>query len=281
MPSQYERDEAVRRATGMLGGGFDTNYIYEKLLAENFSEEQAAAIIQEVTGQAFVKAIKAESRPSEAPLSFAPQAEAPKMADDAPVSLASLLATSSTNTQNKRGESSSEFLDTLDEKLEEAQEDSDDAYLPEEESSLEAAAVSSTESNKLQNAYRSAEAKNLAASLFNSGYGFEYIQNKLRGRGFSEGEVNAAIAPLKGKNSFMKSASDKSKPDYRYAPQTSGGEDGSSQVIIGIVMILIGCGVTFFSFQAAANNPSGGMYIVTFGLIIAGAVRVFRGLSNS
>jgi hypothetical protein len=33
--------------------------------------------------------------------------------------------------------------------------------------------------------------------------------------------------------------------------------------------------------QVAANNPSGGTSIVTFGLIIAGAVRGFRGLSKS
>ena len=120
---------------------------------------------------------------------------------------------------------------------------------------------------------------NLAASLYNSVYDDNYIVQKLIKEGFSNAEAKAMTSNAIGKARQAEAYSQAyNKNKTNYSNQNG---DVNAQVMIGVVMIIIGCGVTFFSYQAAASNPSGGTYVVTFGLIIAGAFRVLKGLSNS
>jgi hypothetical protein len=47
------------------------------------------------------------------------------------------------------------------------------------------------------------------------------------------------------------------------------------QLVIGIIMIVVGLVISIGSYESASN---GGHYVVTWGLVIAGAVNVFRGI---
>lgn len=49
-------------------------------------------------------------------------------------------------------------------------------------------------------------------------------------------------------------------------------------LVVGGLICLLGIGFTIASYLMAANAPGGGKYVVTYGLIVAGAVQTFRGL---
>lgn len=124
---------------------------------------------------------------------------------------------------------------------------------------------------------RQKELVNMAITLLDGGYNEDYVRQKLIKEGLSYEESNKVLARLTAarRQVAFTQAANKTKADY---PQASYRDQ--SQIWIGIAMIVIGCGITFFSYQAAASNPNGGTYIITFGLVIAGAFRVFRGLSG-
>ncbi|MDB5033975.1 MAG: hypothetical protein JWQ98_1216 [Chlorobi bacterium] len=54
----------------------------------------------------------------------------------------------------------------------------------------------------------------------------------------------------------------------------------SSDVWIGLAMIVAGLVVTMVSYAAASSGSGGGRYMITFGLFIFGIIRVVRGLSS-
>jgi hypothetical protein len=326
MPTNYEREEAIRRAEGMLSGGFEAEYIYGKLLKEGFEESDAAGIIQRLTGKPFKpsatpassqaassiaelpnfsQSTKPEPAVSKAPEPVSsPQPAAPV---EEPSTLAELLNASQTSSPGEvaspAAESASlvEAPDTLSESISTAQAES-----PVETESTLAELVNSPEVSKAVEAPAESpspapssqpspiktgeqhrrEATEKAIALRESGYNVNFIYQRLINEGYSHEIAQSATQRLSG-NQFGKPIA-KAKADvgtYRRTPYTpppgqASNSDGGTQVMIGIVMIVIGCGVTFFSYQAAANSPTGGTYIVTFGLIIAGIFRVIRGLSN-
>jgi hypothetical protein len=53
---------------------------------------------------------------------------------------------------------------------------------------------------------------------------------------------------------------------------------GNGRVALGLLVMAIGCAVTFFTYQAAADNPGGGRYVVAWGAIIWGGYQVLRGM---
>lgn len=55
-------------------------------------------------------------------------------------------------------------------------------------------------------------------------------------------------------------------------------KDGILQLIMGVVLLGCGIGITIFSFMAAVSGITGGVYIVCFGLVFVGALQLFRGL---
>lgn len=124
--------------------------------------------------------------------------------------------------------------------------------------------------------------------LWKEGKSKLYIRNHLIDRGFSEEEIDQHLGGLgstTGKSQAVLSdygTLGKSKNRYgqtQYqAPSNS--SSGSSQVAIGAVIMLVGCAITFFSYQSAANSPTGGTYYITYGPIIFGGWLVLKGLMN-
>jgi len=53
---------------------------------------------------------------------------------------------------------------------------------------------------------------------------------------------------------------------------------GSSDVVIGGLICAVGVAVTAVSYSAASASSGGGAYVVAWGAIVFGAVRMFRGL---
>lgn len=51
-------------------------------------------------------------------------------------------------------------------------------------------------------------------------------------------------------------------------------------LVLGVLVTLGGIGLTVFGYMKAANDPQGGKYYVTYGLVIAGLVMVGRGIVN-
>jgi hypothetical protein len=47
---------------------------------------------------------------------------------------------------------------------------------------------------------------------------------------------------------------------------------------IGILLLVIGIAVTAGTYGAASSSPSGGHYVLAYGPIAVGVVRLFRGL---
>lgn len=124
--------------------------------------------------------------------------------------------------------------------------------------------------------------------LWKEGKSKLYIRNHLIDRGFSEEEIEKHLGGLGSTTGKSQAAlSDygtlgKSKNRYgqtQYqAPSNS--SSGSSQVAIGAVIMLVGCAITFFSYQSAANSPTGGTYYITYGPIIFGGWLVLKGLMS-
>jgi hypothetical protein len=55
-------------------------------------------------------------------------------------------------------------------------------------------------------------------------------------------------------------------------------ESGSSDVALGLILIVIGILITIVTYDSASK--SGGTYIVAFGPIIVGVIKLFRGLAR-
>lgn len=52
-------------------------------------------------------------------------------------------------------------------------------------------------------------------------------------------------------------------------------------MLFGALWCIGGTVITVWTYQAAANNPGGGSYVVAWGAIIFGAIQFFRGLMQS
>lgn len=55
-------------------------------------------------------------------------------------------------------------------------------------------------------------------------------------------------------------------------------ESGSSDVALGLVLIVIGILITAVTYDSASK--SGGLYVVAYGPIIVGVIKLFRGLAR-
>lgn len=56
--------------------------------------------------------------------------------------------------------------------------------------------------------------------------------------------------------------------------------EGSSDVLIGLGLIVLGLIITGVTYFAASNSPTGGRYVITTGLFVVGVIRVFKGMAN-
>jgi hypothetical protein len=50
------------------------------------------------------------------------------------------------------------------------------------------------------------------------------------------------------------------------------------QMIVGALVCIVGILVTVFTYSAAVNSSSGGIWVIAYGAIIGGALRFLRGL---
>ena len=64
----------------------------------------------------------------------------------------------------------------------------------------------------------------------------------------------------------------------QYQNRRSGGE-GTGDIVLGIILIVIGIAITAITHDHASRQ--GGTYVVAFGPIIFGVIRLFRGLAAS
>jgi uncharacterized membrane protein len=60
----------------------------------------------------------------------------------------------------------------------------------------------------------------------------------------------------------------------------SDSEDGSGEVALGLILIVIGIVITAVTYSHASSE-GGGRYILAFGPIIVGVIKLFRGLARS
>ena len=56
-------------------------------------------------------------------------------------------------------------------------------------------------------------------------------------------------------------------------------ESGSGDIALGLVLIVVGILITAVTYGSAST--SGGTYIVAYGPIIVGVIKLFRGLARS
>jgi hypothetical protein len=56
------------------------------------------------------------------------------------------------------------------------------------------------------------------------------------------------------------------------------GRSGTPDVVIGLILIVVGIVITAVTYDSASRE--GGTYIVAYGPIIFGAIRLFKGLAN-
>lgn len=130
----------------------------------------------------------------------------------------------------------------------------------------------------------------IAQKLWSQGKSTTFIRKYLVNTGSSNIEATEILAELttlssdKAKTvlgnygSLERGKQKYSQNHYHGAANSSG---VSNQVVIGLVIMAIGCGVTFFSYQAAASSSTGGSYVVAWGAIIFGGWRVLKGLADS
>jgi hypothetical protein len=97
------------------------------------------------------------------------------------------------------------------------------------------------------------------------------------------GAPGFAAAPQAGSPGTANPGAPGAQPFTPYkAPANTGGGSGAgtTNIVIGGLMLGIGILITVGSYSAASSNPNGGTYVVTWGLIIFGAIRLFRGLAQ-
>jgi uncharacterized membrane protein len=63
----------------------------------------------------------------------------------------------------------------------------------------------------------------------------------------------------------------------QYDGRQSSGE-GTGDIVLGIILIVIGIAITVITHDHASQQ--GGTYIVAYGPIVFGAIRLFRGLAR-
>lgn len=56
---------------------------------------------------------------------------------------------------------------------------------------------------------------------------------------------------------------------------------GKKNILYGAIWCMGGIIVTALTYQAAADNPTGGKYVVAWGAIVFGAIQLIRGLMQS
>ncbi|HSN26735.1 MAG TPA: hypothetical protein VLT45_10630 [Kofleriaceae bacterium] len=54
----------------------------------------------------------------------------------------------------------------------------------------------------------------------------------------------------------------------------------SRNITVGLILLVIGIAVTAFTYDSASSSPSGGTYIVAWGPMVFGAIRLFKGLAG-
>jgi hypothetical protein len=57
--SDIQHQDAITKATLLIDNGYSPSYVYEKLLKEGFSEEEAKSVLESLTDKPFVKTVKA------------------------------------------------------------------------------------------------------------------------------------------------------------------------------------------------------------------------------
>lgn len=63
----------------------------------------------------------------------------------------------------------------------------------------------------------------------------------------------------------------------QYQGRRSG--QGTGDIVLGLILIIVGIGITMVTHDHASRQ--GGTYIVAFGPIIVGVLRLFRGIAAS
>lgn len=54
--------------------------------------------------------------------------------------------------------------------------------------------------------------------------------------------------------------------------------NGNGNVVLGVILVVVGLGITFLSYSSAVSK-GGGTYMVAWGLVLVGVVRIVRGLA--
>jgi uncharacterized membrane protein YiaA len=53
-----------------------------------------------------------------------------------------------------------------------------------------------------------------------------------------------------------------------------------TDIVFGSILLAVGVLITLGTYDAAASSSSGGTYIIAYGPMIVGAIRLFRGLAS-
>lgn len=118
-----------------------------------------------------------------------------------------------------------------------------------------------------------------AVGLMHTGASYETIRKSLMERGADVTTAVGIINDLRTGVSELKSVDPNAEDKIHKARRQVARGSGFSTMISGLVIAIIGIAITVLSYQAARKN-GGGVYIITFGLIIGGAAQFIRGLSQ-
>lgn len=106
-----------------------------------------------------------------------------------------------------------------------------------------------------------------ARALANSGLKTNAIYHKLMEEGYS-------------KEIAWKSIMDLPKKERVFAKYPEMPSEKSGKIALGILMILVGVAITYFSYLEAASDPNDFSYIVEIGLIISGIYTIIKALAS-
>lgn len=128
------------------------------------------------------------------------------------------------------------------------------------------------------------DAQQEVADMVKEGYRSVYIRQQMAERGFSYPEINSMMAKVSGGEVVygkpkVRQSTASGKRYYSHQP-TYASSGLSDKAFIGLIIMVIGIAVTFFSYQSAASSPTGGSYVVAWGAIIFGGLQFLRGLGG-
>ena len=117
-----------------------------------------------------------------------------------------------------------------------------------------------------------------AGALLREGKSRSEVEDALVAKGIERGTATVVVDKLLAARAQAVTAGP--AVDYRSTRDLKK-EEGSRNIAIGAIICLVGIVITVGSYSMASSGSGGGRYMIAWGAIVWGAIRFFRGLSQS